>query len=63
MRRPASMGNAGMTVEDLVHVRLNLLDELIELRDLADFFESEDFILLVSFNGESCGVIASIFQA
>ena len=50
---PSGMCNASVRVEDLVQVWLLLFNELLELGDLADLFECEHFILLVSIDGKA----------
>lgn len=45
---PTSVGNTGMCVKDLCEVGLLVLDELLQLGDLANLLESEHFISLVS---------------
>lgn len=48
---PSRVGNAGMRVEDLGEIWLLLLDELLELGDLADLLEGENCVLLVTVDG------------
>lgn len=62
MRRPASVGDAGVRVEDLGGVRLRVLDELLELGHLPDLFEGEDLILLVPIDGQTGGIITTILE-
>lgn len=45
---PASVSNASMRVKGLLHVYAGLVDELSELGYLANFFEGEDLIFLVT---------------
>lgn len=45
---PTSVGNAGVCVKDFCEVGLLVLDELLQLGDLADLLESKHFISLVS---------------
>ena len=63
MRGPAGMRNSNVGVEDLGKIRLPLFDQLLELCNLADFLESEDFILLVSIDGQTGRVIATVFES
>lgn len=56
------MSNAGVGVKDLVHVGLVLLDELLQLVDLADLLEGEDFTAAVAVDGQTRGVIATVFE-
>lgn len=62
MGGPSSMRNASMGVEHLGHVRVLFFDKLLELGDLTDLFECENFILLVTIHSQTCRVVASIFQ-
>ena len=50
---PAGMRNAGVVVEDLGEVWLLLLDESLELGDLADLLECEYLFLLVAVDCET----------
>jgi hypothetical protein len=50
---PASVGNTAVCVKDLVEIGLLLLDELLQLGDLADLLESKHFISLVSVDGQT----------
>lgn len=45
---PAGVGNAAVCVKDLCEIGLLLLDEFLQLGDLADLLEREHFISLVS---------------
>lgn len=56
------MGNASVRVEDLGLVCVGLGDELLELGDLANFFEGKDFILLVSVDSQTGTVVAPVFE-
>lgn len=62
MCSPTSVCNSGMRVEDLCHVRVFILDELLELGNLANLLESKDFIFLVTVDGKTGRIISSIFQ-
>jgi hypothetical protein len=48
--RPPGVSDTGMAIEDLGEVGLGLLDELLELGDLANLLEREDLVLLVAIN-------------
>lgn len=41
---------------------LLLLNQLLQLRDLADLLEGKDLILLVAIDGETGGVVAAVFE-
>jgi hypothetical protein len=57
---PASVCNAGMGVKDLRHVDARLVNELSELDHLAHLLEGKYLILLVSVDGQTSRVIASV---
>ena len=59
---PSGVCNTGVVVEDLCEVGLLLLDELLQLGDLADFLEGEDLVLLVAIDGDTGGVVAAVFE-
>jgi hypothetical protein len=50
---PASVGDTAMCVKDLCEIGLLLLDELLQLGDLADLLEGKDLISLVSVYGQT----------
>ena len=58
---PSGVRNTGVIVEDLAKVRLLRGNQLLELCDLADLFEREDLSLLIAVDGQTSGVIASVF--
>lgn len=60
---PSGVCNACVVVKDLGKVWLLLVNELLQLRNFADLFVCEHFILLVAVNGETCGVVASVFES
>lgn len=60
---PSRVSNSGVVIEDLCEVWLLLLDQLLELGDLANLFEGEDLPLLVAIDGQACRVVASVFEA
>jgi len=60
--RPAGVRNAAVGVEGLGKVKLGLIDELLQLRDLADLLEGEDLILLVAIDSKTGRVIATILE-
>lgn len=57
---PSSMGDTGMGVENLGEVWFGLLDELLELSNLADLLESEHLVLLVAVDSYTSRVISTI---
>ena len=59
---PPGVCDARMRVEHLGQVWLGLRNELLELGDLADLLESENLIVLITVDAQTCRIIASIFQ-
>jgi hypothetical protein len=59
---PSGVCNTGVVVKDLGHVGLLLLDECLQLGDLANLLEGEDLILLVAIDGNTGGVVAAVFE-
>ena len=62
MCSPTCVCNSSMRVKDFSHVWVALGDELLELGNLANLFESKDFVFLVAVDGETCRIISSVFQ-
>lgn len=60
MGGPSGVCNTGVRVEDLGLVELALLDELLEGGDLADLLDGKDLVLLVTIDGETGGVVATV---
>jgi hypothetical protein len=60
---PSCVCNASVRIEDLGHVGLLLLDQLLQLDDLTDLLESKDLVLLVAVDGQAGGIIAAVFEA
>lgn len=60
MGGPSGVCNTGVRVEDLGLVELALLDELLEGGDLADLLDGKDLVLLVTVDGETGGVVATV---
>lgn len=57
---PASVCNTGVRVKDLCEIWLLVLDELLELCDLAHLLVCEDLVLLVTVDGETGGVVTAV---
>ena len=51
MGSPSGVSDTSMVIEDLGEVWLLLFNERLQLGDLADLFEGEHLILLVTVNG------------
>ena len=62
MGRPSGVCDAGMRIEYLAQIGLGLLDELLQLGNLANFLVCKDFIFLVSINRDACRIIATVFE-
>jgi len=59
---PSGVCNTGVVVKDLGHVGLLLLDELLQLGDLANLLEGKDLVLLVAIDGNTGGVVAAVLE-
>lgn len=59
---PSGVCNTGVRVEDLGEVWLLLLDQGLQLGDLADLLEGKDLILLISVYGETRRIVATVLQ-
>lgn len=60
---PSGVCNAGVRVEDLGEVWLLILDQGLQLGDLADLLEGEDLVLLVAVYSQTGRVVAAVFEA
>jgi len=52
-----------MRIKHLGQIWFGIRDELLELSNLADLFESEDLILLIAVYAKTCRIIASVFES
>ena len=59
---PSGVCNTGVRVEDLGQVGLLLLDQSLELDNLADLLEGKDLVLLVTVYSQAGRVIATVFE-
>jgi len=50
---PTSVGNTAVCIKDLCEVGLLLLNELLQLGDLANLLESKDLVSLVSVDSQT----------
>lgn len=57
---PSGVSNTSVRVEDLVEVEVLLLDELLQGSDLADLLDGKDLVLLVTIDGETGRVVATV---
>lgn len=60
---PAGVCDAGVGVKDFCEIWLLLLDQLLELGDLANLLEGKDFVALVAVDCETGRVVAAVFEA
>jgi hypothetical protein len=56
------VSDTAVRIEHLVEVDLGLVDELPQLRHLADLLECEDLILLVAIDSETGGVVPAVLE-
>ena len=61
--RPAGVGDANVRLENLCHIGLGSVDGLLQLGDLSDALESNNLILLVPIDGQTSGVVATVFES
>jgi hypothetical protein len=59
---PAGVCNTAVRIEDLLEIWLGLLNELLQLGNLANLLVCEDLILLVSINTKTCRIITTVFE-
>ena len=60
---PSCVCDTSVRVKDLGQIRLFLLDELLELGNLANLFECKHFIFLVSIDSEASRVLKGVSKA
>jgi hypothetical protein len=58
---PSSVSNAGVRVEGLCEVDTRAVNELLELGHFANLLEGKDLILLVTIDGQTSRVVATVF--
>lgn len=63
MSGPASVRDTGMGLKRFGEVRLGFFNQFLQLRNLAYFLESADFVLLVTINGKACRIVATILES
>jgi hypothetical protein len=61
--RPSCVCNTRVRVENLGQIWLFLLNESLQLCDLADLLESQDLILLVPIDCKTSRVVTTVFEA
>jgi hypothetical protein len=59
---PAGVCNAGVRVEDLLKIDVGLVDELLELGDLANLLEGKNLLLLVAIDGQTGRIVATVLE-
>lgn len=57
------MSNSRMGLERLGHVGLGLGNKLLQLGNLAYFFEGADFFLLIPIDGQASGIITAVLES
>jgi hypothetical protein len=62
MCRPSSVCNSGMGIKYFGEIGLGVLNELLQLGDLAHFFVCKDLILPVPIDRDACRVITTVFE-
>jgi hypothetical protein len=60
---PPGVGNTGMGNKGGIKIRLGILDQLLQLCNLANLLERENFVLIIPINCYTCRVVATVFQA
>ena len=61
--RPAGVGDTSVRIENLCQIGLASVDGLLQLGDLSDALESDDLVLLVSIDGQTSRVVATVFES
>lgn len=60
MSGPSRMSDTSMCIKDFAEIWLALLDQLPQLDNLADLFESKHLIPLIPINSQTRGVISTV---
>ena len=63
MGGPSRVRNAGVRVEDLGEIGLLLIDQALELGDLAHLLEGQNAVLLVAIDSQTGRVVATVLKA
>lgn len=59
---PPGVSDSGVRIENLVEIRLRLLNELLQLGNFANLFESKDFIFLITVHSQTGRVVPSVLK-
>lgn len=62
MSSPACVRDTGMGFKRFGEVGFGFFNELFQLGNFPDFFESTDFVLLVAIYCKTCRIISSVFK-
>ncbi len=62
MGGPAGVGDAAVRIEHLGQIGLRVVDELLQLGDLADLLEGKHLVLLVAIDGKAGRVVAAVLE-
>lgn len=62
MGSPACVRNTGVRFKRLGEVGFGFFNELFQLGNFSDFFESTDFVLLVAVDCKTCRIISPVFK-
>jgi hypothetical protein len=60
---PPGVSNTGMGNKGSIKIRLGILDKLLQLCNLANLLERENFVLIIAIDCYTCGVVTTVFQA
>ena len=62
MGSPPGVCDTGVRVKDLGEVGLGLLNQSLELGNLADLLEGKDLLLLVAIDGKTGRVVTTVLE-
>lgn len=59
---PSGVSDAAVRVEDLCEIQVGLVDEFLQLGNLAHLLEGKNLVLLVTIDCKAGRVIAAVFE-
>lgn len=62
MGGPTRVGNAAVRIKDLGQIELGLVDQFLQLRNLADLLEGIHLLLLVAIDSKAGRVVAAVLE-
>ena len=62
MCSPSGVGNAGVRDERSIEIGLGLLDQLLQLGNLAHFLESKNIPFLITVHSDTCRIVTAVFE-